>query len=60
VPEGSIGFSNADGSISSRPANDSELADANNAADGGTSHEMKLELKDSKGNKKDLKLKFKQ
>ncbi len=59
VPAGFIGFSNQDGSISSRKATEQELADANNAATGGTLHELNFELKDSQGNKKDLKIKYK-
>lgn len=60
VPSGFIGFSNQDGTLSSRRATAQELADANNAASGGSSNELNLELKDSKGNKKELKIRFKQ
>ena len=60
VDAGCIGFSDEDGSISSRIATGDELADANNAAIGGTTNELKLEMKDTKGNKKELKLRYKQ
>lgn len=59
VPSGFVGFSNRDGSLSLRRATAQELADANNAAAGGTTNELNLELKDSKGNKKELKIRFK-
>ncbi len=59
VPAGYIGFSNDDGSVSSRKATDEELADASNLATGGSSNDINLELKDGRGNKKDLKIKFK-
>ena len=59
VPEGFIAFSDQDGSLTSRKATDGELADANSLAQGGTSNELNLELKDPQGNKKDLKIKFK-
>ncbi len=58
IPNGFIGFSNQDGSLTSRKATDQELADANNAANGSTGNELKLELKDSKGNRKELKLRY--
>ncbi|MBI1805790.1 MAG: FecR domain-containing protein [Ignavibacteria bacterium] len=60
VPAGFIGFSNQDGSISSRKATEQELADANNAALGGSSNELNLELRNSKGDKKELKIRYKQ
>lgn len=60
VPAGYIGFSGQDGSLSSRPATPQELADADNAATGGSPNELNLEMRDSNGNKKDLKIKFKQ
>ena len=60
VPAGFIGFSNEDGTLSSRQATDQELADASNAANGGSTNDLNIELKDTKGNKKDLKIKFKQ
>ena len=60
VSAGEIGFSKDDGSISSRKATENELVDANNAANGGNANELKLEMKDSKGNKKELKLRYKQ
>jgi hypothetical protein len=59
IPAGTIGFSNQDGTLTSRKATEQELADANNAANGGLLNELNLELKDSHGNKKELKLKFK-
>ena len=59
IPAGYIGFSGADGSLSSRPATPAELADASNAALGGGENELNLEMKDSKGNKKSLKIKYK-
>ncbi len=58
VPAGYIGFSRSDGFVSSRKATGQELADADNAATSNTVNELNLELKDSKGNKKELKLKF--
>ena len=60
VAEGEIGFSNEDGTITSRRATPQELADAASAAVGGTENELKLELRDPKGSKKELKLRFKQ
>lgn len=60
VPAGYIGFSNQDGTVTSRKATEQELADANNAATGGSSsHELNLELKDGQGNKKGLKIRYK-
>lgn len=60
VAEGEIGFSNQDGTITSRRATPQELADAASAATGGSENELKLELRDRQGNKKELKLKYKQ
>jgi hypothetical protein len=60
VAEGEIGFSNEDGTVTSRKATAQELADAARSAVGGTENELKLELRDGQGNKKDLKLRFKQ
>ena len=60
VPAGYIGFSGADGSLTSRPATVDELRFATFAATGGSPGELNLELKDTKGNKKDLRIKFKQ
>lgn len=57
---GFIGFSNEDGSISTREATDDELADADQALSNGAMNELKLELKDQKGNKKELKLRYKE
>ncbi len=58
IPAGFIGFSGADGSLSSRRATPEELADASNTALGGGENELNLEMKDSKGNKKNLKIKY--
>lgn len=58
VPAGYIAFSSDDGTLTSRRATEEELADALNAATGGSENELKLELKDKQGNKKDLKLRF--
>jgi len=60
VAAGNIGISNQDGSISSRRATTKELSEADRLATGGTLNELKLELRDKQGNKKDLKLKYKQ
>jgi hypothetical protein len=59
VGEGNIGFSNEDGSVTSRQATAEELADAGNAVTTGSTNELKLEFKDPQGNKKQLKLKYK-
>ena len=59
VTAGTIGFSNSDGTVSSRKATQQELADATSAATGGSNNELNLEMKDSKGNKKELKFKYK-
>jgi hypothetical protein len=58
VAAGSIGFSNQDGSLEVRQATAEEIADANRLATGGTTNELKLELKDPQGNKKELKLRY--
>lgn len=60
IPAGFIGFSGSDGSLTSRQATADELKYATSLATGGTGGELKFELKDPKGNKKDLKIKFKQ
>ena len=60
IPAGYIGFSGADGTLGSRPATPEELAAASDAALGGGESELKLELKDPKGSKKELKIKYKQ
>jgi len=60
VAAGYVGFSDEDGSISSRIASNDEITDANNAALGGETNDLKLEMKDPKGNKKELKLRYKQ
>jgi hypothetical protein len=61
IPAGYIGFSYDDGTLTSRRATESELADATIAATGGDSqNELKFELKDPSGKTKQLKLKYKQ
>jgi hypothetical protein len=59
VSSGSIGFSNADGVISSRTATEEELSDADAAATNGIENELNFELRDPQGNKKNLKIKYK-
>lgn len=58
VSAGFIGFSAQDGSLTSRQATQEELADASKASSGNSFNELKLELKDSKGNKKELQLRY--
>ena len=60
VPVGYIAFSGSDGSLSSRQATPEELAAARNLVSGGAPDELNLEMRDSKGNKKDFKIRFKQ
>jgi len=60
VNAGYIAFSNQDGSISSRQATEQELADAQAAATGGATNELNLDMQDSQGNKKELKIRYKQ
>jgi hypothetical protein len=60
IPVGFIGFSGSDGTLSSRQATQDELADATNAVMGSGEKELNLEMRDSKGNKKNLKIKIKQ
>jgi hypothetical protein len=59
VPAGYIAFSNADGSLSSRPATEDELAAARRAATGGSTKELDLKLRNDDGEEKDLKIKYK-
>ena len=59
IPAGWIGFCYPDGSISSRKATADELNDALNLVN-GTVNDIKIELQDSKGNKKDLRIQNKQ
>jgi len=59
VPAGYIAFSNADGSLSSRPATAEELAAARKAATGGTAKELDLKLRNDDGEEKDLKIRYK-
>jgi hypothetical protein len=58
VPAGYIAFSNADGSLSMRPATGEELAAARSAATGGTEKELDLRLRNGNGDEKDLKIKY--
>ncbi len=58
IPAGFIGFSGPDGSLSSRHATDAELTDASTVATG--ERNLNLEMRDSKGNTKSLKIKIKQ
>ncbi|MBI4547957.1 MAG: FecR domain-containing protein [Ignavibacteriae bacterium] len=60
VNAGFIAFSNQDGSITSRKALEQELKDAQTAATGGTTNELNLEFQDNQGNKKDLKIRYRQ
>ena len=60
VPAGYIAFSNADGSLTMRPATEQELAAARRAATGGTPRELDLKLRDEDGNEKDLKIKYRE
>ena len=59
IPAGYIGFCFPDGSISSRKATQEELDDAANLLTGGPGSDLKLELQDSHGNKKDLRIRNK-
>jgi hypothetical protein len=59
VPAGYIAFSNADGSLTSRPATPEELAAAKKAATGGTARELDLKLRNDDGEEKDLKIRYK-
>jgi hypothetical protein len=59
VPAGYIAFSNADGSLSLRPATEEELATARKTATGGTTKELELKLRNENGEEKDLKIKYK-
>jgi hypothetical protein len=59
VPQGYIAFSNADGSLTSRPATPEELAAAKKAATGGTARELDLKLRNDDGEEKDLKIRYK-
>lgn len=58
VPAGYIAFSNADGSLSARPATGEELAAARRSATGGTPRKLDLKLRDGDGNEKDLKIRY--
>lgn len=58
VPAGYIAFSNADGSLTSRPATGEELAAARRAATGGSTKELNLKLRNDDGDEKDLKIKY--
>lgn len=58
VPAGYIAFSNADGSLTSRPATEEELAAARRAAGGGPARELDLKLRNDDGEEKDLKIRY--
>lgn len=58
VPAGFIGFSNQDGSVSSRKATEQELADANTVATNNSLNELDLQFKDPNGQSKELKLRY--
>ncbi|HLF15210.1 MAG TPA: FecR domain-containing protein [Bacteroidota bacterium] len=58
VPAGYIAFSNADGSLSMRPATEEELAAARRLATGGTPRELDLKLRNGNGDEKDLIIKY--
>ena len=60
IPAGYIGFCYPDGSISSRKATEEELNDAMNLVNGVPGADIKIELQDSRGNKKELRIKNKQ
>lgn len=59
VGAGTIGFSQPDGSLTSRKATPQELADASAAATGNTTNQLNIELKDGKGNTKKMKIEYK-
>jgi len=58
VQAGSIAFSNADGTITSRPMTAEELAEAARAADGGTERNLNLKFRNDNGEEKDLNIKY--
>jgi len=58
VPAGFIGFSNEDGSLSSRQATEEELLLADRIITGTSTNELKIEMKNPNGSKKVLKLKY--
>ncbi len=58
IAGGFIGFSDDQGNLTFRKATEQELADASGAGGSGTSNELKMELKDAKGNKRELKLRY--
>ncbi len=61
IPAGFIGFSSQDGSLSSRRATEQELLRGAQAVRGSSlPGEIKLEMKDPQGDKRELKLKIKQ
>lgn len=57
VGAGFIGFSNNDGTINSRKATEQELAEARSIVTGD--NVLKIEFKDSRGNKRELKIEYK-
>ncbi len=61
VRAGYTGISNADGTISARPATQDELATANNAARvSDQENKLEIELRDNQGNRKELKIEIKE
>jgi hypothetical protein len=58
VPAGFIGFSNEDGSLSSRQATEEEILLAERIITGSSMNELKLEIKNPNGSKKVLKLRY--
>lgn len=58
VPAGYIAFSNADGSLTMRPATDAELAAARRSATGGDPKELDIRLRDGDGEEKELKIRY--
>lgn len=59
ITSGFIGFSNPDGTVSSREATERELADARLTAVGGD-NELNLEFQNQQGNRKELKIRFRE
>lgn len=60
VRGGFIAFSNLDGTLSSREATEEEINRANWAIQGTEINELDMEFRDSQGNRKNLRLKFKE
>jgi len=59
VTGGYMGFSDESGHVTLRKATDRELSNAASSLLGATQNELNFEMKDPKGNKKELKLKYK-